>query len=480
LATNEVGTGPSSAAKKAVPATVPSAPTKVRPTIGNGEIAVRWDASSGNGSDINSYTVVLQPGNLTCVVEDLTFLGCTITALDNGVPYSVAVFATNEIGDSPKGQIIGTATPRAVPAAPATVSVSAATGQATISWVPGFNGGSSISNYLVVATPGGGQCTAPGNATQCVITNLVNGTQYTFKVTASNDAGTSQPALSGKVLIAGTPNAPVALKVKPSDGQLAISFAPPALNGGSAVTNYEVYVNDELACTVTPAKTLGCTVTDLENGAPHVVYVVANNAVGTSVASPEVVASPGRISDPVTGVTATTGLASITVSWVEPFDDGGSPITGYAVTLTPGGKTCKAEADETSCEIKGLTVGTSYSAKVVAINGVGTSVAASSSVVKVTGPPTVVRNLSATAIAKGAKLYFAAPSNNGGSPILRYVFTITGPSGDIGAPIEVAANKVKSTYTVTGLTKGVTYTITVQVENEYGTSVAATVKVKSK
>jgi invasion protein IalB len=480
LATNEVGTGPSSAAKKSVPATVPSAPTKVRPTIGNGEIAVRWEASAGNGSAINSYTVVLQPGNLTCVVEDLTFLGCTISDLDNGVPYSVAVFATNDIGDSPKGQITGTATPRAVPAAPASVSVSAATSQATISWVPGFNGGSSISNYLVVATPGGGQCTAPGNATQCVITNLVNGTQYTFKVTASNDAGTSQPALSGKVLIAGTPNAPVALKVKPSDGQLAISFAPPALNGGSAVTNYEVYVNDELACTVTPAKTLGCTVRDLENGAPHVVYVVANNAVGTSVASPEVVASPGRISDPVTGVTATTGLASITVSWVEPFDDGGSPITGYAVTLTPGGKTCKAEADATSCEIKGLTVGTSYSAKVVAINGVGTSVAASSSVVKVTGPPTVVRNLSATAIAKGAKLYFAGPSNNGGSPILNYVFTITGPKGEIGSPIEVAANKIKSTYTVTGLTKGVTYTITVQVENEYGTSVAATVKVKSK
>jgi hypothetical protein len=480
LATNEVGTGPASAAKKAVPATVPSAPSKIRPTIGNAQIAVRWDASVGNGSPVTSYTVVLQPGNSTCVVEDLTFLGCTITDLDNGVPYSVAVFATNDIGDSAKGQIVGTATPRAVPAAPASVSVSAATGQATIAWVPGFNGGSTISTYLVVATPGGSQCTAPGNATQCVITNLVNGTQYTFKVTATNEAGSSQPALSAKTLIAGTPNAPVALKVKPSDSTLTISFAPPALNGGSAVTSYSVYVNDEIACTVTPAKTLGCTVNDLENGAPHIVYVVANNAVGTSVSSPEVVASPGRVSDAVTGVNAVSGVGSLTVSWTEPFDDGGSPITGFAVTLTPGGKTCKAEADETSCEVKGLTAGTSYSAKVVAINGVGTSAAASSAVVKVTGAPTVVRNLSATAISKGAKLYFAAPSNNGGSAVSSYIFTITGPSGEIGAPIEVAANKIKSTYTVTGLTKGVTYTISVQVENEYGVSVAATVKVKSK
>jgi hypothetical protein len=480
LATNEVGTGPASAAKKAVPATVPSAPSKIRPTIGNAQIAVRWDASVGNGSPVTSYTVVLQPGNATCVVEDLTFLGCTITDLDNGVPYSVAVFATNEIGDSSKGQIIGTATPRAVPAAPASISVSAAAGQATVAWVPGFNGGSAISAYLVVATPGGGQCTAPGNATQCVITNLVNGTEYTFKVTATNEAGSSQPALSAKTLIAGTPNSPVALKVKPSDGTLTISFAPPALNGGSAVTSYSVFVNDEVACTVTPAKTLGCTVSDLENGAPHVVYVVANNVVGTSVASPEVVATPGRVSDAVTGVTAVSGVGSLTVSWTEPFDDGGSPITGFAVTLTPGGKTCKVEADATSCEITGLAAGSSYSAKVVAINGVGTSVAASSSVVKVTGPPSVVRNLSATAIAKGAKLYFAKPSNTGGAPVLNYIFTISGPNGEIGAPIQVAASKIKSSYTVTGLTKGVTYTISVQVENEYGVSVAATVKVKSK
>lgn len=479
-AANEVGTGPTSAPVSAIPATVPSAPSKIWPTVGNAQISVRWTAAEGNGSPVTSYKVVLQPGNYGCEVTDLTFLGCTIDDLDNGVPYSVAVYAINDIGESPKGQIVGTATPRAVPSPVSSISVSAATGQATVAWVPGFNGGIAISTYLVTASPGGLQCTAPGSATQCVITNLVNGTQYTFSVTSINDAGSSQPKISGKVLIAGTPNAAVALKVKPGDGSLAITFAPPALDGGSAVTGYTVYVNDEVACTVAPSKALGCTVTDLENGTPQVVRVVANNAIGSSVSTNEVVATPGRAPSAVSAVVAQPGVSALTVSWVEPADDGGSPITGYAVTVTPGGKTCSVDADTTSCEIKGLTTGTSYTAKVVAINGVGSSTAVQSNAVKIVGAPTAVRNLSASAIVKGAKLYFAPPSNNGGSPITTYVITVTAANGTALPTIEVDATKVKGSYTVTGLTKGVTYSITVAAENQYGMSVEAKTTVKTK
>ena len=479
-AINEVGAGPASVAVSAIPATVPSAPSKIWPTVGNGQISVRWTAAEGNGSAVTAYKVVMQPGNYGCEVTDLTFLGCTIEDLDNGVPYSVAVYAINEIGESAKGQIVGTVTPRAVPSPVSSISVSAATGQATVSWVPGFNGGIAISTYLVTASPGGLQCTAPGTATQCVITNLVNGTQYTFSVTSINDAGSSQPKISGKVLIAGTPNAAVALKVKPGDGSLTISFAPPALDGGSAVTGYTVYVNDEVACTVAPSKSLGCTVNDLENGTPQAVRVVANNAIGASVSTNEIVVTPGRAPSAVSSVVAEPGVGALTVSWVEPADDGGSPITGYAVTVTPGGKTCSVDADTTTCEIKGLTTGTTYTAKVVAINGVGSSASMQSNAVKIVGAPTAVRNLSASAIVKGAKLYFAPPANNGGTPITTYVITVTAANGTALPTIEVDATKVKGSYTVTGLTKGVTYTITVAAENQYGMSVEAKTTVKSK
>ena len=482
VATNGVGDGPASAAQNVIPANVPTAPTAVIPTVSNGSISIKWKPSQDNGSSILSYRVDLAPGDFSCEITDLSFLGCTIADLDNGVPYSVSVYATNAVGDSPSASVNGTVTPRAIPSPVQSVVVSAAAGKATVSWIPGFNGGTPIQQYKVISTPGGTICTANAPSTQCVIENLRNGSNYTFSVIAVNEAGSSQPMLSTSTLIAGTPSAPVALKVKPGDGMITVSFAPPAvaLNGGTPIINYTVYVNDEVACTVTPAKLLTCVVSDLENGTPQVVRVTSNNLIGPSVSTAEIVATPGRVASPVTGVTVTQGVGILTIGWTEPDDDGGSPITGYAVTLTPGGKTCKVDQDATSCDISGLTIGTTYVAKVVAINGVGTSLATNSPSVKVVGAPTAVRNLSATGLAKSAKLYFAPPANNGGSNIANYYFSVTGPAGFTWESGAVAANLVKGSYTITGLTKNLTYTVSATVDNDYGMSVAVTTTVKSK
>jgi hypothetical protein len=482
IATNGVGDGPASVAQNVIPANVPTPPTAVIPTVSNGQISIKWRASQDNGSPILSYRVDLAPGGHSCEVTDLSFLGCTIPDLDNGVPYSLSVYATNAVGDSESASVVGTVTPRAIPSPVQSVLVSANSGKATVSWIPGFNGGTPIQSYRVVSSPGGTICTTNAPSTQCVIENLKNGSNYTFSVIAVNEAGSSQPALSTSTLIAGTPSAPVALKVKPGDGSITVSFAPPsaALTGGTPIINYTVYVNDEVACTVVPAKILSCVVSDLENGTPQIVRVTSNNLIGPSVSTAEVVATPGRVASPVTAVTLTQGTGLLTVSWTEPEDDGGSPITGYAVTLTPGGKTCKVDQDTTSCDITGLSVGTTYVARVVAINGVGTSVIAVSPSMRVVGPPSVVRNLTASALVKSARVFFAPPANNGGSAITNYYFSVTGPSGFSFESGPVAASTVKGSYLITKLTKGATYTITVTVENEFGMSTAVKTTVRSK
>jgi hypothetical protein len=479
-AINDVGESPLSAPIIQKPFTAPGAPTRVTGIASSQQIAVKWQAPASNGSEIVSYHVTVQPGNYGCDVTDLSFLGCTITDLDNGVPYSISVYATNEAGDSPRGQVVGTVTPRAIPDAPAAVFVSPGNGSATIVWIPGFDGGSPITQYRVVASPGGKSCTTAGTATQCVISNLVNGSQYTFTVTAINSAGTSQPVISPRQTIAGTPNMPVGLKVKPIDSAIVVSFAPPAIDGGNRITNYTVYVNDEEACTVAPAKVLTCTVSDLENGVPQAVRVVANNAVGSSASSSEVVVVPGRISSPVNDVEATRGISSLEVTWTDPFDDGGSPITGYTVTLTPGGKTCKTDSEVLQCEFTGLTVGTTYVAKVVAVNGVGVSPSSSAPGVKIVSAPTVVRSLKAVAGVRSAKIYFVAPKNSGGSAITGYYYTVTGPNDFIFESEAVTPSRAKSGYLIPGLTKGLTYTVLVTAENEFGMSPAGLVSVKAK
>src|SRR5690606_12637332 len=73
--------------------------------------------------------------------------------------------------------------------------------------------------------------------------------------------------------------------------------------------------------------------------------------------------------------TGTPGNAQVAVSWAASLHDGGSAITGYTVTASPGGATCSAAPPTTECVVTGLTNGTEYAFTVTASNAAGTSLA---------------------------------------------------------------------------------------------------------
>ena len=77
-------------------------------------------------------------------------------------------------------------------------------------------------------------------------------------------------------------------------------------------------------------------------------------------------------------VTATPANASATVSWAAPSANGGSPITGYTVTSSPGSKICSTTGT-LSCTVAGLTNGQAYTFTVKARNAVGTGPASAPS-----------------------------------------------------------------------------------------------------
>ena len=113
---------------------------------------------------------------------------------------------------------------------------------------------------------------------------------------------------------------------------------------------------------------------------------------------------PGVVSGLPTSVSGTSGAnAQSVVSWTAPASDGGSTITGYTVTASPGGRSCSWTTGLLSCTVTGLTNGTSYTFTVTATNAAGTSTAsASSSTITPTAAPATAPATAAPATAAPA------------------------------------------------------------------------------
>jgi hypothetical protein len=193
-----------------------------------------------------------------------------------------------------------------------------------------------------------------------------------------------------------------------------------------------------------------------------------NNHYVRCVRGEPVTAPSYTVPGPPTGVVATAGNAQATVNFTAPVSDGGSSITSYTVTSSPGGKTTSGASSPIT--VTGLTNWITYTFTVTATNAIGTGPASSpsnsvtpvDSAYTVPGPPTGVV---ATAGNAQATVNFTAPALDGGKPITSYTVT-SSPGGKM-------ATATSSPITMTGLTNGKTYTFTVKATNAIGTGPAS-------
>lgn len=190
----------------------PETPTSLSATaLSTTSVSIAFTAGGANGSPITNYKYALSTnggstyGSFTALSpEDIT-TPITISGLTAATTYYIKLKAVNDMGDSVASAAVSIST-LSTPEAPTSLSAgSITTTSAVISFTPGAQGGSAISNYQYALSTNSGStygsftALSPADATSPItISGLTQNTAYYIKLKAVNGdgAGTESSAVS--------------------------------------------------------------------------------------------------------------------------------------------------------------------------------------------------------------------------------------------------------------------------------------------
>ena len=455
-----------------VPAVVPSQPgapgVPAVTVIAGDKVAVGWTAPFTGGPvteyTVNAYTAGAPGADIvSAACTEVTALGCEFDGLVESESYTFRVTAIGPGGSTQGGRSAAVTT--AAPGKPAAPTVALEGARAVrVTWVAPSGG--PVTSYSVTSTP---DVSAPARCTNikgltCIFDRLNPGTEYIFKVTAYGTADRPVTSDASESIIPGPPGTPAAPTVALTDktGQIQVTWTPAA---GGRIISYQVQADPGgLGCAdpVGPTDT-HCFVRGLDSATSYTFRVKALGAAGggDSAFGPASAAiTPGASAAP-TDVDVAGGDRQIAVSWTAPStaETEDSRVARYRAVATPGGKYCETTTD-TECIISDLANLTSYTVTVNAITagGVSTPSAPSARVRPTAGRPGSPTAVQATIADAQTVVSWTAPTT-GGSEIAWYTATAVDPSG--AQTSCTSANATTLSCTITGLTNGTLYSVTV-------------------
>jgi predicted phage tail protein len=147
-----------------------------------------------NGSPITDYVIQRSEGTRWITIRDGVSAkrSAVVSRLTYGARYSFRVAAVNGLGRGPWSSIVR-ATPKGKPSAPTKLRAVAGTGRVSLAWnAPTLTGGSRITDYVIQIATGQRWSTVRDRVSTArtrLISRLINGTAYRFRVAARNAVG---------------------------------------------------------------------------------------------------------------------------------------------------------------------------------------------------------------------------------------------------------------------------------------------------
>ncbi len=277
--------------------------------------------------------------------------------------------------------------------------------------------------------------TGTGAASPIAVGGLANGTAYACSVTATNSAGTGPASATATVTPATVPGAPTIGAATPGNGSASIAFAAPGNDGGSPITGYTA------SCTGG-----GSTFTGTGAASPIAVGGLANGTAyrllgdrpphqqrgdRSRLGNRDRHARPPSPGAPTIGA-ATPGNGSANIAFAAPGNDGGSPITGYTASCGTGGSLPSAPARRPPPHLRSAASPTAppTACSVTATNSAGPVPPRRPAAPPLPPAPPITPPLTPPGNGS-ASIAFAAPGNDGGSPITGYTASCTGGGLDL-------------------------------------------------